>query len=199
MKTPRALWLFAIVLAVASLVPQLAQAANAWNERDLTWTAPLTCSDGSPLAQCPVTGYKLEAAGSCAASVWNALATVGVVTTYHAANLAPGTYCFRVRATSANGDSLPGPTTSGSQTTVIAPLPGPPGGVTVVAATAYEIRPGTGALTASRIGVIPLGTPCQSDTRTVSGVTYNRIDPKAVDLINWPLVLPPKDTFARCG
>jgi hypothetical protein len=70
----------------------------------------------------------------------------------------------------------------------------------VVAATAYEIRPNSsGVLAATRIGVIPLGSPCQTDTRTVGAVMYNRVDPSSVDLINWPTKIPPADVFALCS
>jgi hypothetical protein len=65
---------------------------------------------------------------------------------------------------------------------------------------AYEIRENsTGVLTASRIGIVPAGSLCGQDTRTVSGVTYNRVDPASVDLVNWPAVLPARDVFARCS
>lgn len=193
----------ALLCIFLPLIAAPAFAANAWNERDLTWFGPATCADGSPLTSCAITGYKLEAAGSCTAPTWNALATVGpTVFSYHA-TLNPGSYCFRAKATSANGDSAPGPTNLGSQTLVVQPPPpppAPPGAVTVAAAIAYEIRPNsTGTLVASRIGLIPLGTQCQTDTRTVAKVTYNRVDPKSVDLLNWPMVLPPVDVFARCS
>ena len=190
-----------VFLALLCFFPLLAHSANAWNERDLTTTAPTACTDGSPIAQCMVTGYKWEAAGNCTATSWNALGTTAAnVLTYHASNLVAGTYCFRVKATSAGGDSGPSLTTTNSQTTVTAPLPAPPGAVSVSAAVAYEIRPNsTGVLTATRIGVIPLGSPCQSDIRTVGGVAYNRVAPSSVDLINWPAKIPPVDVFALCS
>lgn len=123
---------FLILLALA---PVFAHAANAWHERDLNWSAPTTCFDGdTDLTHCPVTGYKVEVAGSCTATSWNLLATVGYVTNYHVTNLKPGSYCFRTRAISAGGDSDPAPTIPESKTVVSSPLPvktAAPGATTV--------------------------------------------------------------------
>lgn len=113
-----------IALVCLLLLPTLAFGANAWNERDLSWTP-------SPSV---VTGYKIEVAGACAATTWNVLVTVGNVTSYHVTNLKAGTYCFRARATSEDGDSDPGPTGPTSTTTVAPPVPvkpSPPGTVLV--------------------------------------------------------------------
>lgn len=125
----------AIALFLGMLLPSLAFSANVWNERDLSWFAPTACFDGSTdLSQCPVTGYKVEVAGSCVAASWNLLATVGNVTSYHVTNLKAGTYCFRGRAITAGGDSDPGSTGTSSLTTVTAPVPvksGPPSAMTV--------------------------------------------------------------------
>lgn len=122
--------LYILIAAVGILIgaSQPAEAANAWNERDIYWGPPTTCSDGDPdLTHCPVTGYKVEVAGSCTATVWNPLATVGLVTTHHVANLQPGSYCFRVKATSADGDSGPSPIIPESLTKVVKPAPVIPG------------------------------------------------------------------------
>jgi hypothetical protein len=111
------------------------EAANAWHERDLSWPAPVACADGdTDLTHCPVTGYKVEVAGSCTATSWNILATVGNVTNYHVTNLKPGSYCFRTRATNSGGDSDPAPTLPESKTVVTSPVPvkaGTPGATTV--------------------------------------------------------------------
>lgn len=130
--------LFVLVAALGTLsmlVSAPAGAANAWHERDLAWGAPATCFDGDTnLTHCPVTGYKVEVAGSCAAASWNVLATVGNVTSYHVTNLKPGSYCFRTRAITAGGDGDPAPTVPESKTVVTAPLPvkaGAPGATIV--------------------------------------------------------------------
>lgn len=129
----RMLFIIVATLGALSIFVAPAHAANAWHERDLNWGPPTTCSDGDPdVSHCPVTGYKVEVAGSCTATVWNSLVTISNVTTYHVANLQPGSYCFRVKATSAGGDSGPGPTTADSLTKVVkpaSPVPAPPGAV----------------------------------------------------------------------
>lgn len=131
----RWLWVLAFAISTLACFVRDAEAANAWNERDLTWFAPTACFDGgTDLSQCPVTGYKVEVAGSCTAPTWNLLATVGNVTSYHVTNLKAGTYCFRGRAITAGGDSDAGPTGPGSMTTVSAPQPvrsDPPSAMTV--------------------------------------------------------------------
>lgn len=130
----RWLWVLAFALCILTCCVR-AEAANAWNERDLQWFAPTACFDGTTdLSQCPVTGYKVEVAGSCTATSWNLLATVGNVTNYHVTNLKPGSYCFRGRAITAGGDSDPAATTINSMTVVTAPLPiksAPPSAMTV--------------------------------------------------------------------
>lgn len=132
----RALFILIAALGVLIGASQPAEAANAWHERDLNWGPPTMCSDGDPdVTHCPVTGYKVEVAGSCAATVWNPLATVGLVTTYHVANLQPGSYCFRVKGTSAGGDTGPSPTGPDSLTKVVKPAPLVPGPPTAVLVT----------------------------------------------------------------
>jgi hypothetical protein len=189
------------LIFLLSLMPVLAFGANTWNERDLAWTAPTTCSDGTAITNCPVTGYKLEAAGTCTATSWNAVATVGKVLTYHVTNLAPGNYCFRVKATSAGGDSAPSPTTASSQTTVVQPppsVPDAPGSVVVaISPTAYTVIKSQDALVMLPVGTVATSTACDvTQAISLKGQTYN---PVPVSSVKFTGTARPIVTFAICG
>jgi hypothetical protein len=196
------LWVLGFALSALTCFINPAYAANAWNERDLSWKAPTTCSDGTTdLTLCVVTGYKVEAAGSCTATTWNALgATAANVTTLHA-TLNAGTYCFRVKATSSAGDSPPSTTSTGSQTVVVQPSvpPGAPGPVSVaVNATAYNlIKSETGLIVMLPVGVIATQTSCDATQAVITGgKTYNPVSPASVRFTgSVKSVLP----FAICG
>jgi hypothetical protein len=113
-----------LTLWLTLMVPVAFAGTNAWNERDLSWGPPATCIDGDPdLTHCPVTGYKVEVAGSCAATTWNALVTIGNTTSYHVTNLKTGSYCFRTRAITAGGEGEPSPVIPESKTIVTPPVP----------------------------------------------------------------------------
>lgn len=198
-----ALW---TVLLCLLFVPAAFGQTPAWNENVLTWTAHTTCSDGSPATNCPVAQWRLETAATATATTWDLVGYVPVATLrYVHTGVTAGPHCYRVKGVTADNFTTAGSAVLASSCkTNIAPPPpnpNPPGFVLVVTnPTAYEVRPNsTGTMTASRIGIVPLGTLCTQETRTASSVIYNRIDPKAVDLINWPNRLPPADVFARCA
>lgn len=182
----------------------LAPLANAqtnlkWNEDQISWSGPTVCADGSPITDCPVTGYRVETAKSCTATTWSLAGTTAAnVLTFKATNLTAGLNCYRVKAQSAGGDSAASATTSATATP---PLPGTPTNVTVSDVVAYEIRENAqGVLVASRIGIVPAGSLCSQETREVSGVTYNRVDAQNVDLINWPAsTAKPVEAWAKCA
>lgn len=189
MKTSRALWIFALVLAVAAIAPQ----AHA-TDVTATCTAPTKNTDGSTITGA-ITYKFYGALQGQTKTLLNSTPRTTCANTWASAPV--GTVCVAATAVVAGVESAQTPE---SCTVVAAPVPQPPGALTVTIATAYEIRPNsTGTLVATRIGVIQLGTQCQSDTRKVGAVTYNRVDPKSIDLINWPAVVPPVDTFAKCG
>jgi hypothetical protein len=197
-----------MLLMLAVIYSPAVHGQTVWNEDNLSWTAPTGCSDGTPIANCPVTGYRIERASSPTATTWVFVATTSL-TSYKATNVPAGQNCYRVAANSANGMSAWAPVLASSCATAAAPPPpppppSPPGSVTITDVVAYEVRPNSkGVMVAARIGVVPAGTVCSQETRTVNSGsypgTYNRIDPKAVDLINWPNRLPPTDVFARCA
>lgn len=187
-----------VLLCLFAPFSAISQTALKWNEDQVSWAAPTACNDGSPITDCPVTGYRVETAKTCSAATWGLAGTTAAnVMTLKATGLTAGLNCYRVKAQSANGDSNASTTASA---TAVPPAPGEPTSTTVTDVVAYEIRPNsTGVLIATRIGIVPAGSLCTQETRTVKGVTYNRVDPNMVDYVNWPNVLPPKDVFAHCG
>lgn len=175
----------------------------------LSWTPPTQNTNGTPLTN--ISGYRVNYGTSASnlsqtQTVSNASAVSAVIS-----NLASGTYFFTVTTLASTGvTSVPSnqasklvttsqPATGTASTThVVNPVPAPPTNLTVRDVTAYEIRPNsTGTLVAARIGLIPLGSLCGAETRKVGSVTYNRVDPQTVDLVNWPT--KSFEAWARCG
>ena len=177
----------------------------AWNENTLTWTAHTTCSDGSPATNCPVAQWRIETAATATATTWDLVGYVPVAQLrYVHTGATAGPHCYRVKGVTADnfttGASAVAANSCKTNVQPPPPTPNPPGPVTVANVTAYEVRPNSaGTMVASRIGIVPAGTECTQETRIANGVTYNRLDPKEVDLINWPNRLPPVDVFARCA
>ena len=90
----------AFCLAIGLLcLAGIAQAQQAWNENRLTWGAPTTCTSGQPIANCPVTGYRIERASS-QTGAFAALGTSQTTIYTHTGALA-GQNCYRVVALSA--------------------------------------------------------------------------------------------------
>lgn len=172
-----------------------AQTALKWNERQLTWTAPQACVDGSPISECPVTGYRVETASACNAPTWTLIGSTDAVTvSFKASSLPAGTNCFRVKAKSAAGD---GPPTNTVSVTVTGPTPGQPGTLTVSSPTAYEYKSATDTM--ARVAFVPVGTPCGPQTKVISGITYCRLDINEADFVNWPSDQKLTEVWATAG
>lgn len=128
----------------------------------LTWTPPLTNTDGSALTN--LSGYRIEY-GSCSGSLFGTKAgewtQIAPASSSLSPNLAAGTYCFRVYArSSASTESV----ASNVTTKVIPPsVPNPPTNVTAVDPTVYEPRRFLWWTFAYEVGVVPLGTVCQAN------------------------------------
>jgi len=119
---------FALLLGFCSLTQ--AQTAEPIRTATLTWTAPTACSDGSPIAQCAVTGYIIE---KQAGSSWSQVGTTAAnVLRFEQSNLPLGTHTYRVMASSANGPSSP----SNAASKTIA-VPGAPGSVVITVTVAF--------------------------------------------------------------
>jgi hypothetical protein len=185
--------------------------AAADGQTTTSWTPPTTLSDDTPLTD--LAGFNIYR-GTTTTNLTRVKSVGPTVLSYVDTGLATGQYYYQVSAVrvassaeSTQAKATPFPVSvTGSSATASASagpvvVPNPPGNVTTVVtnATAYEVRPtSTGGLVANRIGLIPLGSICSPETRTVNGVTYNRVDPKSVDLFNVPAVIPPVEVFARC-
>lgn len=174
----------------------------------LDWSHATQNTNGTPMTP---TGYRVNY-GTSASSLPQVLDVAGTANTALVSNLTTGTWFFTVTTLAGTATSVPsntvskavtaGPAGSGtaSATHTVTAVPAPPTNVRVVSATAFEVRPNsTGTMVATRIGVVPIGVVCGAEQRTASGVTYNRVDPALVDLINFPAAIPPVDVFAKCG
>jgi len=108
-------------------------------------------------------------------------------------NFSAGTYCFRAYAKNAGGvESAP---STVALATIAPSTPGAPG-LSVSVPVAYEYRPDG---TMARVGFVQPGTVCATQSQTIKGVKYNKVDPVKVDLINWPANLKtPTNTYALC-
>lgn len=168
------------------------------NTAALTCTAPTKNTDGSTLSAAQLPGTFKFFEGTTAASQPNASpAQPGCAYTFTV--LSAGTHFFSATFT----DKL-GTTSAVSMTAskvVVNPTPNPPTALTVAAdPTAYEIRNTAGALVATRIGRVELGTLCTTEATTVAGLKYNRVDMRSVDLVVWPSAGPTVvKAWARCS
>jgi hypothetical protein len=173
---------------------------------NLTWTAPDKNTNGSSLTD--LSGYNLYR-GTSATNLTRIRSLGPSLTSTVDDNLASGTYFWSLTSVNqANLESarsnpvsvaVTGSSASGSATAAVQTIPNAPTNVSVTEVTAYEIRPNsTGTLVASRVGVIPLGSLCSAETRKAGNVTYHRVDPQVVDLVNWP-ASKPIQAWAQCG
>lgn len=190
------------LIALIVLAPLIAHAGVI----PFTLTLPTKNTDGTSI---PATGtgsitkWRVEY-GTCGANDFSGKPTFGTKTgeinglpatlTGLTPDLAPAQYCLRAFMTNTyNVESDPSnPVTA----TVPPPKPGPPG-LTVQQPTAYEYKPGTNSM--ARIGLVPVGTPCGPETKSISGVTYCRLAPIGVDFVNWPSNLKIMDAWAVGG
>lgn len=163
----------------------------------VTWTLPPVCADGSPTASnCPTTGFRVYT-GTCGQAKATVAGTaVATATSTTVSGLAPGKQCFDLTTLAGSGESAH---TNEVSVTIVAPLPSPPGNVTiaVLAAdnSAYKMRQAVDGFQMVRIGTIPVGTSCDS-THNVDG--YSLVQRSNVALTSrfdtMPLVV-----YAKCG
>lgn len=105
-----------------------AQTQLRWNEDELSWTGPTTCSDGSPAADCPITGYRIETAPTATSITWSTVTTAAASVSTYKLTVSAGQHCYRVFA-------LSGTKSSGASNvacdTAEGPSPNPPTAATV--------------------------------------------------------------------
>lgn len=189
-------WLLTLLLvSVAGSFPIYAQGAQPWDENRITWAAPTTCTSGQPVANCAVTGYRVEESAT-ATGTYRVLATV-TGTSYTHAGVSAGQHCYRAVALSAKGDSIPSNVACKTNTQPSGP-PNPPTNLTIVEPIAYNVRPDYGRFAfvrGARAGFAKIGASCDESRVTADG--YMAISrPRAV--------VTPRPTegtvlVARCG
>lgn len=85
-----------------SLVYPQPSAPTASGTARISWTVPTTCVDGTPISNCPITGYDVEQSTSPVDSFVSITTRSPEQTSYDVVNLSPGTYYFRIRALTLN-------------------------------------------------------------------------------------------------
>lgn len=172
----------------------------------VTWVPPTTNTDGSALTD--LAGFNVYAAVS-GTQTYKKVGAVGKgVMSYVDGVVTAGKWDYAV--TSVNTQSVESVRSLTSTITVLGEswqksvsadvvpgVPSPPTGVKTAETVAYEYRPSTNTL--ARIGVVPSGIPCGPETKTVSGVTYCRLDRAKADLVNWPSDPKLMDVWVKAG
>jgi hypothetical protein len=195
----------AVTISAATKFTLTCTAAD--GQTTLTWTNPTQNTDGTPLTDHAGTNiYR----GTSAANLARVKSVGRGISSTTDTSLASGTYLYAataVNTSSVESDKsatasvvVAGSSSVASASAAVQSTPNPPVDLVVTSLVAYEVRPNSqGVMSASRIGIIPASTPCTSESRTASGVQYHRIDLRAVDFVNWPSRIPPRDVFARCA
>jgi hypothetical protein len=105
---------------------QPAPEAPFWNQARLSWTAPVTFTDGSPIGANPITYSVQRKLGT---GSWAAVGPASITgSTWLDEGLVPGVYCYRAAATVLGRTSV---WSNEACKTVVQPNPNAPGGVTV--------------------------------------------------------------------
>jgi hypothetical protein len=188
--------LFLSISAVLVSVPALAGQAT------LTWTAPTQCADGTPITNCPLTGYTVHYGtipgtdvAACTASVLTTTRNFNfpTATTTPITGLNPGNYCFAMKAVAASGSSV---LSNFVLKTVVNPVPNPPV-LAVTDSTAMSVKADWEKLAfvpSLPVGQIALGTPC--DASRALGNGYYAVDRT---LVEWSGANRPANVVAKCG
>jgi hypothetical protein len=184
------------LLVVSLCISAAASAQQAWDTNVLSWTAPTTCTSGQPIANCPVTGYRIERA----ATPTGAFAAVGTSpsTTFTHLSAAAGQNCYRAIAMSAKGDSGPSTPPFCKTNTPPSGPPNPPTNLTVVDPIAFEVRPNEQTFAFDRgraVGTIKLGSACDEE-RTTGGGFFALERPSRAHLTRQPRSVA---LVAKCG
>lgn len=164
---------------------------------NISWTAPTTCTDGTPISGCAITKYTVYSGLQGQAKT--VLGTTGpTVTTFSAANTGPGNWCIQVSASSSGGE---GPLSSEACKLVPVPAPGAPGTptltLTVVAPLVFDAIKSADTLALLPVGSVPLGTRCDTTQGVVkSGITYFVVPMSSVTLTG---NIKPVAVVAQCS
>lgn len=177
-------------LALLFLLPPIAAATNL----TLTWTAPTQNTDTSAIAG-PIT-YNLY--GGMQGQALTLLSGMPISTTTNVrSNVNPGTICYAVTAVVNGLESAQTPPVC---TTILAPPPNAPSGLTVTMATlggtAYQVIQNPNALVMLPVGTVPAGTPCDIRNAVLSnGAAFYGVPKTAVTFSG---SLKPLEILASC-
>lgn len=180
----------------------------------LSWKPPTINTDGTALTN--LAGYRIVYGRDPEVLSQVLQAANPSLSAYILDGLAAGVWYFAVKTYTTTGTESD-PSNIASKNVVLAPAqtfsatravdvdvdtkPLPPTELKAVDVLAYEIRPNsTGVLTATRIGLVPLGTKCLSERQQrVGTITYTLVSRAVVDVVNWPANLKLQDVWVRCG
>lgn len=201
--------LVALLIGLAVMSSASAQAAVPRTSAELSFIPPAKNTDGTDIAATCASGvtvcgkltlHRIEY-GTCSSGAFGAkqgeITVAMPSTTAIVSNLVVQVYCFRAVARNDYGaESVP---SNVATKTIAPPTPGAPV-LSAISSTGYEIRPNTrGVLVAHRVGVVPLGVPCEDERVTVADIEYHRVARGNLDLVNWPATDPLTDVWAECG
>lgn len=165
----------------------------------VSWTNPTTRTDASALPASDLRGTRVER-GSCSAPntfgtvAGEVLAPAGATSVVF--DLAPGVHCVRAfaRAVSFTVPFVESASSNVASRTLDPAPPNPPTGLTTQSSQAFDMTSG-GSL-GRVVGIVPLGTPCQSLEVVKRRLPYYSIDPAAVTFSRTPR---PGPIVAVCG
>jgi hypothetical protein len=158
--------------------------AQVWNENNLAWDAPTTCTSGQPITACPITNYRVERSATTDGG-YAALGT-SISLNFRHIGAVEGRNCYRVVAVSPVGESVPSVVAC---KTNVAPS-GPPNPPTnprfVTLAVVNAGAPTFGVLGTTlatfRVGefygLVPAGRPCGDYLVTFRGQRLHRVIPE---------------------
>jgi hypothetical protein len=187
----------ALLLTLIAL-PSLAQTAPTFSPT-WSWTAPTTCSDGTPITHCPLTGYTLYTGlkGSTL-TAWGTVAAAA--TSIQTPGTPAGTWCGQLTAND----------TAGASSAPTAPvcialgslIPASPTGTAVTLATtstiAYVLVPGADTYGVLIVGTVPLATACDVTHVVLLGTVPYYVVPRASVTLTAPFKNIPA-LLAQCG
>lgn len=159
------------VLLLLSVIGSVKAQSIPWDTDIVSGTAPIACSDGSPLSMCPISGYRVQVASSATGTFTDVLGDVTTPLKTLTA-VAAGNHCYRFIVLSANGNSVP----SDAACTVTVrptPAPGPVTGIKVDSPTAFYVRPNLQRFVFERgpkyEGFVKVGAACDADRSVGDG------------------------------
>ena len=182
------LWILGFLLLAAN-----AEAATV----TINWGAPTMCTDGTPIANCPITKYTLYSGLS--GTTKSVLGTTAPnVLTFSATGTGPGNWCIQVSASSAGGES---PLSNEACVVVPVPAPGAPGTptltVTVTAPLVFDPIKSADTIALLPVGFVPMGQSCDTSQGIVkAGVTYFVVPMSSVKLTG---TVKPVAVVAQCS